>query len=105
MIVILKIHRDKEYWSNPLVFDPDRFLPERIKDCHASSYIPFSDGPRNCIGIKYGIMSMKVILATLIRTFIFKVNKSIEIDKIKLSFDVVISPVEPFKVKIEKRRF
>lgn len=49
------------------------------------------------------MMSMKVVLATLIRTFVFKVDKSIEIDKIKLNVDLVLSAIEPLKVKIEKR--
>ncbi|XP_011692766.1 PREDICTED: cytochrome P450 4c21-like isoform X2 [Wasmannia auropunctata] len=102
-IPIIKMHRDEKYWSNPLVFDPDRFLPERIKDFQASYYFPFSVGPRNCIGIKYAMRCVKVMLATLIRTYEFKVNKSIELDKIKLTFDIVLTPAEPFKVKIEKR--
>jgi len=49
------------------------------------------------------MISMKVILTTLIRTFIFKVNKSIEINEIKLQTDIVLSTIEPLKVKIEKR--
>jgi len=49
------------------------------------------------------MISMKVILATLIRTFVFKVNKSIQINEIKLQMDMTLSPVEPIKVKIEKR--
>ena len=53
--------------------------------------------------MQYAIMSMKVILATLIRTFVFKVEKSIQIDKIKLTVDLTLCPVEPLKVKIEKR--
>lgn len=55
--------------------------------------------------MKYAMMSMKIIIATLVRTFIFKTDKSIEIDKIKLKFDTVISTVEPLKIKIEKRYF
>jgi len=49
------------------------------------------------------MMSMKVILATLIRTFVFKVNKSIEINEIKLQTDIVLSTTKPLKVKFEKR--
>ena len=53
--------------------------------------------------MKYAMISMKIILATLIRTFMLKVDKCIEIDKIKLNFDITLSTVEPIKVKIEKR--
>ncbi|CAL1688579.1 unnamed protein product [Lasius platythorax] len=102
IIGLFILHRDEKYWPNPLVFDPDRFLPERIGTSY-KHYMPFSMGPRNCIGINYAMISMKVMLATLIRTFMFKVDKSIEIDKIKLNLDILLSTVEPIKVKIEKR--
>ena len=58
-----------------------------------------------CLGMKYAMISMKIILATLIRTFIFKVDESISLDKIKLTTDMVLSTVEPIKIKIEKRDF
>ncbi|CAL1678416.1 unnamed protein product [Lasius platythorax] len=103
LIPFITLHRNEKYWPNPLVFDPDRFLPERIGTSYKHYYMPFSMGPRNCIGMKYAMISMKVILTTLIRTFMFKVDKSIEIDKIKLNFDITLSTVEPIKIKIEKR--
>jgi len=51
------------------------------------------------------MIAMKVILATLIRTFVFKVNKSIGINDIKLQTDIVLSTIEPLQVKLEKRNF
>ncbi|XP_067209289.1 cytochrome P450 4C1-like isoform X1 [Linepithema humile] len=104
LMSIFHMHRNKKHWSNPLMFDPDRFLPE--KEEHFSKYfVPFSIGLRNCIGQKYAMISMKVILATLIRTFEFKVDKNIKIDEIKLSMDATLCTVNPLKVKIKKRDY
>ncbi|KYN38301.1 Cytochrome P450 4C1 [Trachymyrmex septentrionalis] len=104
IIGLILMNRQEQYWPNPLKFDPDRFLPKRIKDCPSNYHIPFSDGPRNCIGIKYAMISIKVILATLIRTFVFKVDKSIQIRNIKLKTDITLSTVEPLKIRIKKRK-
>ena len=54
-------------------------------------------------GSKYAMISMKVILATLIRTFVFKLNQSIEIDKIKLNSDITLFIDEPIKIRFKKR--
>lgn len=53
--------------------------------------------------MKYAMILMKVILATLIRTFTFKVDKNIQIDEIKLDMDILLTSIEPIEVKIEKR--
>ena len=46
------LHRDPKSFPDPDTFDPDRFTPERSQDRHPYAYVPFSAGPRNCIGQK-----------------------------------------------------
>jgi cytochrome P450 len=59
------IHRHTRYWSNPEGFDPDRFLPERCKECPKFVYIPFGGGPRVCIGNHFAIMEAMIIVASV----------------------------------------
>ncbi|XP_043481287.1 uncharacterized protein LOC122510583 [Leptopilina heterotoma] len=103
VILVIALHRDENVWPDPLKFDPDRFLPEEVKKRHPCAYIPFSYGPRDCIGRGYAMISMKVLLVTLLRKYILKVDKITKIEDIKLKMDTILQFSKPIKLRIEKR--
>ncbi|XP_063918933.1 cytochrome P450 4C1-like [Zophobas morio] len=102
-IPILCIHRDNEIWPNPLKFDPDRFLPGETAKRHPFSFIPFSGGPRKCLGPTYGYMSMKVVLATILRHYKVVATSYREISEIEMKIDVSARCVKGQNVILHKR--
>lgn len=54
VVTTVLLHRDKKIYPNPTKFDPDNFLPERSANRHYYAFIPFSAGPRSCVGMYFG---------------------------------------------------
>ena len=63
------LHRTAEYWPEPDRFDPERFAEDRLTDDEQAAFIPFSLGPRRCIGEYFAMMEMKLNLALLVPQF------------------------------------
>ena len=72
VVPIFALHRHVRLWENPNTFDLDRFAPERAKGRARCTYLPFSAGPRVCIGGSFAMVEAVVILATLVRAFRFR---------------------------------
>nr|QST15021.1 CYP4AP8 protein [Diaphanosoma celebensis] len=74
LLLIYALHRNPEIFPDPEVFKPERFSPEQSSGRQPFAYIPFSAGPRDCIGKKFAILELKVVLSTLLRKFEFKLS-------------------------------
>lgn len=101
---IMHLHRDPKIWGNNVgAFDPDRFLPENIAKRPPFSYIPFSAGQRNCIAMKYGLATVKITLAHLLRRYQFK--SSLKMEEIRLKAHITLQIMNENPFTLEKRVF
>jgi cytochrome P450 family 6 len=74
-VPVYAIHKDANYYPNPEEFDPERFSPEETKKRHPYTFLPFGEGPRSCIGIRFGQLQTKFGLAVLLSKYQFRVNE------------------------------
>uniref|UniRef100_A0A1A9WPJ5 Cytochrome P450 n=1 Tax=Glossina brevipalpis TaxID=37001 RepID=A0A1A9WPJ5_9MUSC len=95
------IHRRADIYPEPDKFDPDRFLPEHASKRHYYSFIPFSAGPRSCVGRKYAMLQLKVLLSTIIRTF--RIHSSRSEKDFLLQPDIILKLANGFNISVEPR--
>lgn len=86
MVIIptYSIQRDERFFKDPLTFDPDRFAEDRRDEIPPFAFLPFGDGPRVCIGQRFGMMQTRMGLVTLLRRFKVEVSPR-TVEKIELS--------------------
>ncbi|XP_049807925.1 cytochrome P450 4g15 [Schistocerca nitens] len=96
-----KVHHREDIYPNPEVFNPDNFIPEKTADRHYYAFIPFSAGPRSCVGRKYAMLKLKIILSTILRNY--RVYSDLTEKDFKLTADIILKRAEGFKVRMEPR--
>ncbi|XP_033217509.1 cytochrome P450 4g15 isoform X2 [Belonocnema kinseyi] len=102
VVATLKLHRQPNIYPNPDVFDPDNFLPEKTANRHYYAFVPFSAGPRSCVGRKYAMLKLKILLSTILRNF--RVQSTVKEADFRLQADIILKRAEGFKVKLEPRK-
>lgn len=99
-VMIYVMHRNPDIWKCPNDFNPERFSKENSVGRHPFAFVPFSAGPRNCIGQRFAMYEQKVILTKFLKYF--NVFTKVKQEDLEISIGLVTRPIDLFYV-ISKR--
>uniref|UniRef100_A0A1B6GB64 Cytochrome P450 n=1 Tax=Cuerna arida TaxID=1464854 RepID=A0A1B6GB64_9HEMI len=98
------IHHDPEYYPEPFKFDPERFSAERVRERHPYVYLPFGEGPRMCIGMRFGLLQTKIGLTEMLSNFEFGLSPETQVPIQIHKRAFVTQPEKPILLSLTKRK-
>ncbi|XP_070564204.1 cytochrome P450 3A24-like [Ptychodera flava] len=101
-VPVFAVHFDPELYPDPDKFDPERFSKEEKEKRHPFAWLPFGAGPRNCIGMRFALMSTKIAVVRTLRKFTFEPCAETPIP-LKPGKNSRVIPPEDVPVKVKAR--
>ncbi|XP_038121096.1 cytochrome P450 4c21 [Culex quinquefasciatus] len=96
------LHRREDIWgAHSDRFNPEHFLQEDAKSRHPYAHLPFSGGPRGCIGYRYAMMSLKMLLAMILKHF--ELATDIRYEDIKYHYQISLNLAFPHAIRLKRR--
>ncbi|XP_036968051.1 cytochrome P450 3A30-like isoform X1 [Acanthopagrus latus] len=102
MIPVYALHHDPELWPEPEEFKPDRFSKQNKQNINQYTYLPFGLGPRNCIGMRFALVMVKLALVEVLQNYSFSVCEETEIP-LTMDPQGSVGPKNPIKLKLVTR--
>ncbi|KAG7316186.1 hypothetical protein KOW79_021052 [Hemibagrus wyckioides] len=103
MIPTYTLHRDPEFWPDPETFNPERFTKENKESIEQYAYMPFGLGPRNCIGMRFALVAMKLAVVEILQRFDISLSEETKVP-LKLKNSGFLDPEEPIKIIFTPRK-
>jgi cytochrome P450 len=94
------LHHNPQFWDNPETFDPERFTETRSASRSRYAYLPFSTGPRQCIGNEFSMMEGVLVLVMLLQRFHISLVPN---QTVKPNLSTTLTPKDEIYVTVEKR--
>jgi len=95
------LHHNPSVWKDPYTFDPNRFAHDKVELLEPFAYIPFSAGPRNCIGQKFAMDEMKVILTMILSRFKLELPSLSGLEKEPVQYpDIILRPKDGIYLRV-----
>ncbi|XP_037517688.1 cytochrome P450 4V2 [Rhipicephalus sanguineus] len=98
---LYSLHRDPRHFRQPDSFLPERFLSEEFAQRHPYSYVPFSAGPKNCLGQRFFMQEAKLLLAKVLSKF--TVESTTPVEELKITYEVVLKARGSLRVWFRNR--
>ncbi|XP_036968076.1 cytochrome P450 3A30-like isoform X1 [Acanthopagrus latus] len=102
IIPVYTLHHDPELWPEPEEFKPERFSKQNKQNINQYTYLPFGFGPRNCIGMRFGLVMVKLALVEVLQSYSFSVCEETEIP-LTMDPEGMVGPKNPIKLKLVTR--
>ncbi|KAL1500940.1 hypothetical protein ABEB36_006355 [Hypothenemus hampei] len=103
VVPVFNIHRDPAHWERPHDFYPDHFIPEKVVKRHIYSYLPFSAGPRGCIGKLISHNALKIFICIFLQHF--KVEVDGKLSDLDLKMDISVRPKNSYNIMLKRRNW
>lgn len=101
-IPIIHIHRNPKIWGEDAhLFKPERFEKENFEKIHPYAFMPFTKGPRMCLGWRYAMMLLKIVIANFLRRFEVETSKKFE--EIEPQLGCTLTIHGGYRIKIKER--
>ncbi|KAF6276282.1 thromboxane A synthase 1 [Rhinolophus ferrumequinum] len=97
------LHHDPEHWPRPEIFDPQRFTAEAQQRRRPFTYLPFGAGPRSCLGVRLGLLEVKLTLLHVLSNFRFEACPETQVP-LQLESKSALGPKNGIYIKIVSRR-